>query len=79
MLVVGWGTSMLVISPTDEKIPMISNFHHTMYGMLVAHICVISINRDLNFLFYLGVEETVKFSILSLMFAFLAFLMFSDH
>ncbi|XP_066017197.1 uncharacterized protein [Pocillopora verrucosa] len=26
-----------------------------------------------------GVEETVKFSILSLMFAFLAFLMFSDH
>ena len=33
MLVVGWGTSMLVISPTDEKIPMISNFHHTMYGM----------------------------------------------
>ena len=33
MLVVGWGTSMLVISPIDEKIPMISNFHHTMYGM----------------------------------------------
>lgn len=74
MLVVGWGTSMLVISPTDEKIPMICNFHHT-----VVHICVISINRDLNFLFSLGVEETVKLSILSLMFAFLAFLMFSDH
>ena len=79
MLVVGWGPSMLMISLFDEEILMISNFLQTVYGMVGDHVCFMSTNRDLNFLFSVGVEVTVKFSIFSLMLAFLALLMFSDH